>query len=77
MFHSDLRFAAEEMQASQPVMPWAGRRLNLPDPCYEMMVCYSGAENQSLLVLKKLQLGEPNPDVLSEHSTLYKPVETS
>jgi len=41
-------------------MPEAGGRLNLPDPRREMMVCYSGAENQSLPVRKKrLKGGEP------------------
>jgi len=55
----------------------AGRRLNLPDPRCEMMVCYSGAKNQSLPVRKKVQLGDSSPDVLSQYSTLYKPVEAS
>ena len=36
-------------------MPEVGARLNLPDPRREMMVCYSGAENQSLLVRKKMR----------------------
>ena len=55
----------------------AGGRLNLPDPRREMMVCYSGAENQSLPVLKRVQLSESSPDALSQHFTLYKLVEAS
>jgi len=58
-------------------MPEAGRRLDLPDPRREMMVCYSGAENQSLPVRKKVQLGDSSPDALSQHSTLRQPVEAS
>jgi len=58
-------------------MTGAGRRLNLPDPHCEMMVCYSGAEDQSLPVLKKVQLGGSSPDELSQYSTLYQPVEAS
>ena len=37
-------------------------------------------ENQSLPVRKtrlKVQLGDSNPDALSQYSTLYKPVEAS
>jgi len=34
-------------------------------------------ENQSLPVQKKVQLGDSNPDALSQYSTLYKPVESS
>jgi len=45
-------------------MPEVGGRLNLPDPRCEMMVCYSGAENQSLPVRKKVQLGDSSPDAL-------------
>jgi len=58
-------------------MPEVGGRLNLPDPRREMMVCYSGAENQSLPVREKVQLGDSSPDALSQHSTLCKPVEAS
>jgi len=39
-------------------MTGAGGRLNLPDPRCEMMVCYLGAESQSLPVLKKVPLGD-------------------
>jgi len=46
-------------------MPEMGGRLNLPDPHREMMVCYSGAENQSLPVRKKVQLGDSSPDCRS------------
>jgi len=49
-------------------MPGVDGRLILPDPRCEMMVCYSDVENQSLPVLKKVQLGEFSRDALSQHS---------
>jgi len=47
------------------------------DSGFEMMVYYSGAENQSLPVRKNVQLGDSSPDALSQQSTLCKPVEAS
>ena len=36
-----------------------------------MMVCYSGAENQSLPVRKKMQLGDSSSDALSRLVYFY------
>jgi len=45
--------------------------LSLPDPRCEMILCYSGTEKQSLLVLEKVQGGETDPDALVQHPKLH------